>query len=269
MQLDLFQWDILAVGQGYQSLAGLDFNGARKYFTAVLELLPDHPDACQGMGILATWEDAFHKAEGLALEPAAGFFWDRIVDFHFGNSESSRTLRLSLIRHLLTLMDGNATLYIPPDLCSGYLYLQLADYAAAEKHLRTLVRHYPENGRLLGYLADALLMQGRPEAGAAYATALLLSPNEVAVTSMGDRQLAEVVEEHGPAMAPIHGFLKGILPLVEFKSKAITREAEMYELLRQAELACHRGDHEAMITARAGIKKLAPEVLKHYLETKR
>jgi hypothetical protein len=49
MQLNLFEWDIVAIGTGYTSLARLDFNEARNWFTRVLQSFPDHPRAHQGM----------------------------------------------------------------------------------------------------------------------------------------------------------------------------------------------------------------------------
>ncbi|MCJ7602866.1 MAG: hypothetical protein MUO63_15385, partial [Desulfobulbaceae bacterium] len=136
MQLSLFQWDLIAVGKGYNSLARLDFNDARSRFSGVLKDLPGHPEAGRGMRDLHVWEGVFRDMAGMEPESALSFLWKKIAGFPFGNSESYQTLRLNLIRHLLTLMDDRPTFYVPPDLCSGYLHLQLGDYAAAEIHLR-------------------------------------------------------------------------------------------------------------------------------------
>ncbi|MEW6521258.1 MAG: hypothetical protein AB1461_17800 [Thermodesulfobacteriota bacterium] len=103
-------------------------------------------------------------------------------------------------------------------------------------------------------------------AGAAYARALLLAPHEVAAEAMRNQPLAAVIKEYGPALAPIHGFLEGLLPLVALESAPATREARVYGLLRHAEQARRSGQHQAMVTARRDLKNLAPEILQAYLE---
>lgn len=267
MQLSLFQWDLIAVGKGYRSLAGLDFNDARARFSGVLKALPDHPEAGRGMRDLQCWEGFFGELQGLEPEAAAPLLWDRISKFPLGNTESYQTLRLNLIRHLLALLDSRPALYVPPDLCSGYLYLQLGDYAAAERHLRVVLERLPGNGRLHGYLADALWMQSRAEiAGASYVKALLLAPHDVAVEAICNQPLAAVIREYGPDLAPAYGFLQGLLPLVEQDKEPVTREGRVYELLRRAEQARRLGHHQAMVAARRDLKNLAPDLLRDYLE---
>jgi len=267
MQLPLFQWDLIAVGKGCSSLARFDFDEARSHFSWVLATLPEHAEALRGMRDLQFWEEVFHEITGLEAEAAAPLLWDRISGFPFRNDEGQQTLRLNLVRRLLALLESRPALYVPPDLCSGCLHLLLGEYRAAENDLRLVIEGCPENGRLHGYLADALWMQGRAEtAGAAYARALLLAPHEVAVETMCNQPLAAIIREYGPALAPVHGFLQGILPLVELETPPVTREAGVYELLRQAEQARRLGHHQAMVTARRDLKNLAPDVLRDYLD---
>jgi tetratricopeptide (TPR) repeat protein len=266
MQLNLFQWDIIAVGKGYQGLADLDLDAARDHFSRVLAARPGHPSACQGLRDVQVWEEVLRKLEGMAPEAALGFLWGRIAGFPFGDSEHRRNLRAALIRRLLAMMGDRADFFLPPDLCRGCLHLQLADYAAAERELRHLLARFPENGRLHGYLGDALWQQGRrSSANEAYARGLLLAPHEVAVDGLCHRGLAEMIEEYGPAMAPIYGFFAEMLPLVALGAPARTREAQSCELLRQAEQARARGDHEGSVTVRRRLKELSPEVLQDYL----
>ncbi len=267
MQLHLFAWDRIAVGTGYEKMAAFAFHEARRSFSRVLEVMPEHPDAVCGMRDLEFWEGIFRKMDGMALDAAVPFLWARINEFPFMNSEGARTLRSNLLRRLLLLLADLPAFYLPPDLCGGYLSLQLGDYAAAERHLRPLLERLPENGRLYGYLGDTLWMQGRYEAaGAAYATALLLAPHKVAVEAMRHKPLADLIEEYGPALAPIHGFLTNLLPLVNPPAKPSTREAMAYDFLRQAEEARRLGNHEAMVAARSELKAIAPEILRDYLD---
>jgi tetratricopeptide (TPR) repeat protein len=267
MQLDLFQWDALAVGNGYRCLAGLNFSQARTHFNNVRKMLPDHPAAGQGLRDLEFWEEVFAILPGLAPEEAVRFLWERINIFSFGETEGYHALRNSLLRHLLSLMDGLDDLYLPPDLCRGYLYLQLGDYAAAADELRLLLAHLPDNGRLHGYLADALWLLGKQEAaGSAYMTALLLDPAAVNTTTLRNHPLLELIHEHGPALTPVYGYLAGLLPLIEPPARAAAPEAKVYTHLRDAELARLRDDHQAMITARRNLKNLAPALLQEYLD---
>lgn len=67
-------------------------------------------------------------------------------------------------------------------------------------------------------------------------------------------------------MAPVHGFLQGLLPLVEQDIEPVSREALACELLRRAEQARRLGHHPPMVAARRDLKKLAPEILRDYLE---
>jgi tetratricopeptide (TPR) repeat protein len=267
MQLDLFQWDALAVGNGYRCLAGLNFRQARTHFNNVRKTLPDHPAARQGLLDLEFWEEVFTALPGLEPEPAIRLLWDRINTFSFGATDGYRALRLSLLRHLLSRMDGLDGLYIPADLCRGYLHLELENYGAAAVELRLLLAHLPDNGRLHGYLADALWLLGKQEeAGAAYMTALLLDPAEVNTAALRNHPLLELIHEHGPALTPVYGYLAGLLPLIEPPARAAAPEAKVYTHLRDAELARLRDDHQAMITARRNLKNLAPALLQEYLD---
>lgn len=265
MQLNLFQWDTLAVGSGYRCLAALDFSGARAHFTMVLRGLPDHAEANRGMGDLEFWQGVLLDLEDKEPQERPDILWAGITGFPFRDSESHRALRRSLLNRLLTMLEGS-TFYHPPDLCRGYLHLLLGDFTAAADELRELLAYLPDNGRLHGYLADAFWQgEKQEEAGTAYMTALLLEPATINTAALRNRSLSELIHEHGPAMAPVYGYLAGLLPLLEPPARAGTPEALVYAHLRQAELARFRNDHLAMVTARRDLKHLAPEVLQDYL----
>ncbi|MFH1217303.1 MAG: hypothetical protein V1706_12445 [Pseudomonadota bacterium] len=267
MLLPLFQWHLLAISKMYDCLARLDFQEARTHLNDVLSALPDHPEANRGLREVEFWENTFRDIAMLDELEAAQTLWENITEFSFNNSESHLTLKRNLIRELLRLLSTNPTIYKAPELCSGYLHLLLNDFANAEINLRLLVNHYPSNGRLRGYLADALWMQGRKEnAAATYVLALLLSPQDVDVESLRCHALVAIIETYGPHLAPVYGFLEGHLPLVEQENKPISREARIYELLRRAEQARLLGRHQAMVDARRELKQLSPDILQLYLE---
>ncbi|MBE0583547.1 MAG: hypothetical protein IH612_07245 [Desulfofustis sp.] len=62
MQLNLFEWGLLAVGSGYAALAELSLPEAERRFLTVLRQLPDHPQANAGLKELRFWKDRYLEA---------------------------------------------------------------------------------------------------------------------------------------------------------------------------------------------------------------
>jgi len=266
MQLNLFQWDRLETGQGYACLARLDFGQARDHFARVLAGLPGHQAAGAGLQAVDYWEQVFRALAEMGGETAVAYFWHRLRTFSFGESAVDRELRANLLARLQALMAQGGVDYLPPDLCRGYLSLQLGDYVTAENQLRDLIETVPDQGLLYGYLGDALWSQGRREiANGVYAAALLLAPERMAAYPLRNQRLAAVIAEHGAALAPVYGFFRGVLPLVEQEIESETEGARIYDLLRWAERTRHRRDHSAMMSARKDLQALAPEVFTDYL----
>lgn len=271
LQLDLFSWDTIKIGEGFEALSRLDFEGAKKAFEDVLLQVPCHPSAKTGIEVIAYWEGVLHRLESLGGEDALVYLWENIKGYPFerGYSES---LKKALIERLLMLMDDKPHIYIPPDICSGYLYIKLGRYKEAENALHTLLKDHPFNGRLMGYLGDTLWMQGRmDEARSIYAKALLLAPFEVSLEDLRDKELLEIVEDEGPEMAPIYGWLRGVLPLVDVETKLFGglkkgKVLKVYTHLRIAEDARKNGNHKGMVAHRKMLKEEAPEVFNAYME---
>ncbi|MBM9538294.1 hypothetical protein [Desulfobulbus alkaliphilus] len=270
MQLNLFQWHLAETGKGYTSLAGLDFSSARTHFSRVLSAFPEYQEAKSGLKQVSYWQKTFLELKEKNPENGALLLWQRIKECSFSDSDPGRTLQANLFRNLLTKLETAELFWIPPDLSAGWLHLQLNDPVAAENLFRRQIHNDPENGRWYGQLADALWQQGRKElANGVYITALLLDPNRVLVDSMCHLKLAEVIREYGPALAPVYGFLKGVLPLIHQEITTLTLETQIYEQLRRAEQALLQGNHEAMITARRALKQLSSEVFTDYLHSLR
>ncbi len=268
-QLNLFQWEMVAVGSGCQCLAALDFTTARARFARVLAVMPEHREAGRGLADADFWEEALAQAAGQAGEEAPVFLWRRIGEFSFAEAEWGQALQKTLLRRLLAMLNDWPDFYHPPDLCRGYLHLQLGEYRAAATELRRLLARQPENGRLWGYLGDALWSGRQGGAAEAYARALLTAPHEVAMDAMRHAELAGMIREHGPEMAPVQGFLAGLLPIPELpetpEDRPGSKAAQICEVMRQAEEARHSGDDEHTIAARRRLRELSPETLRDYL----
>jgi len=270
MQLNLFQWEAIETGEGYQDLGRLEFAEAKRHFAQALVIRPDHQGARRGLEETEFWEESLAEADSLPPEKALVQLWARINGFAFSNSATHLALRRSLLRRLLSILSGmndGDVRYHPPDLCRGVLHLQLDEHAEAERYLLTLLRECPANGLLRRYLGDALWRQGRQDAARSeYAAALLLAPDDVAAETIPVPGLQTVITEQGPALAPIYGYFAGLLPLVELETEAQADAARTCEYLRQAELARTQGHHQSMVAARRALKVHAPEILADYLE---
>lgn len=266
MQLNLFQWDLVEAGHGFACLARLAFARAREHFARVLDGLPEHPLATRGLAAVDYWEGVFRELEMLHGEKAAAFFWKQLRAFAFGDSENDRELRRNLLRRLQAMMEQGEICYLPPDLCRGYLSLELGDYVAAENQLRELIESVPGEGLLYGYLGDTLWMQGRRElANGVYAAALLLDPERLEGYAVCNRRLAAIVAEHGAALAPVYGYVHGVLPLVEQECIVETEATRFYAAFRRAEQAKHRGDLSTMVAACRDLHRLNPELFAEYM----
>lgn len=266
MQLSLFQWDLLAVGSGYEALAELDFVEAEKRFLSVLKPLPDHPQASAGLRELHYWRDRYLKADSLPAEQAAIMLWQEMQLTSFPAGRHHATLRRRLLQHVYDLLADRPGFFHPPDLCLGHLLLQLDRHRAAEANLRPLAAKHPGTSRLHFLLAETLWRQGRHELAApAYARALLTNPEDTGTLVISHRELAACIEEHGPALAPIYAFFRGILPLIEPPQSSIDGDIRSYLLLRSVELARRNRDHQALVDGRRALKETAPEIFEDYL----
>lgn len=267
MQLNLFQWDLIEISNGYARLAELQFDPAKAHFNRVLAAVPEHAAARAGLDAACFWEELLHRVEQLPHSAGLLPLWQAISKQRFHRNEAEHTLRTTLIRSLLARMDEAGLDFLEPDLSTGYLHLQLGDHVNAERLLRQQIKAFPGQGILFAFLADTLWLQGRHElANALYATALLIAPEHMPAHALYNRPLAELIARFGPELAPIHGFLHGLIPLVEPENPPDTPAVRAHALLRQAEQARHQNEHAAMVSARKGLQQLKPEIFNEYLK---
>lgn len=116
MQLNLFQWDLIEVGNGFSCLAGLAFDQAEAHFVRVLGGLPDHPAATAGLQATRHWRQALLQMEEGRGEAAFSRFWQRIRNFSFTANEVGGALRSTLVRVLRERMEQAGVRFIEPDL---------------------------------------------------------------------------------------------------------------------------------------------------------
>ena len=272
IQLDLFSWDRVKIGEGFEALSRLDFEGAIAIFEDMLLSIPEHPSATRGVELATDWERILRQFGDLKENNAIASFWDHIKRYPFGRGKGTQLFKTSLTKMLIRHINGDTSFYAPPDLCAGYLFLKTGSYKEAENALKKLINNHPFDGRLLGYLGDALWMQGRKtEARSIYTKAILISPSKVSLEDLKDIELIEFIEDEGIDMTPVYGWLKGILPLVELETEKHQEikhsdTLKVYSLLACAENARRQGNHQKMISYRKKLKKKSPHVFNEYME---
>lgn len=268
-QLDLFGWERIKLGEGYAALARLELERAAAVFGDLLRQKPDFTDAKEGCAMAMAWGDVLWEMETRSQETAAAFLWERIRSYSFGPWGGD--LRKALVRRLIAVAGRDADFYAPPDFCLGVLHLEVGEHERAEASLRGLLQKHPDDARLLLHLGNALFLQRRAsEARVFYAKALLGSPAVMGAAGWEDGEVAALIRETGPQMAPVHGWLRGILPMVDVDVQAAVdqgheRTLRVYRALLHAESARMKRDHRGMVEHRRFLKDTAPEILEAYL----
>jgi len=193
-QLNLFSWDRVKVGGGFNALATLDLAKAVRILEDVLSRWPGHPDASAGLRMALAWDASLKEVEALPRKEAAAAFWERIKAYHFG--QGGEPLRQGLIRRAIALVGSDWSFHLPPDACPGRFLFELEEYGQAEVALTRLLERRPFDGRLCVCLGNSLFRQGKQsEARLAYAKAFLVAPGEVEREQIDDRELLNAISE--------------------------------------------------------------------------
>jgi tetratricopeptide (TPR) repeat protein len=269
VQLDLFNWDRIKVGEGFNALAMLDLQAAAAIFEDTLQKWHGYPDAVAGHRMAFDWLDFLKKTETLKKEDAVIFFWEKIKSYSFG--QGGQMLRKGLIQRIITLLEGDYCFYISPDLCLGCLYMEIAEYSKAEEALKMLAEQHSRDGKILVHLGNCLWLRGRTaEARAIYAKALLTSPWDMKLEGFTDKELVEAILEEDIYMAPLYGWLRRILPLIDIDiEEPHDKNHEwllmIYNTIKLAEKARLQNDHKKMVELRRLLKESEPAVFLEYM----
>lgn len=268
-QLDLFGLDRIKLGEGYAALARLDLDRAAAIFNELALGNPDFGDAKQGYAMAAAWSDILWESETRGQQDAGVFLWEKIRTHGFGQWGGG--LRKALIGKLIGMIGDDADFYVPPDLCLGLLFFELADYERSEDAYRRLLEKRPNEAALLCRLGNSIFLQRRPsEAGPFYVRALLTSPRDVPSDELEDAELRGIIKECGACLAPVYGWLRGALPLSERSDIQATDEEHakalaIYGAVLRAESARKKRDHQDMVDKRRALKEIAPEIFGEYI----
>jgi tetratricopeptide (TPR) repeat protein len=268
VQLSLFSAERLKVGEGFDALSELDLVRAAALFDEVLDKNPDVSDARSGRAAVAYWQRIMKQMQALDGPEKPELLWQRIKEARPDPLLLSERLKQSLIEWLIELLHEHGVIFVPPDLCAGYLYLEIGHYRHAVSSLREALERYPDSARLRGFLGDALWCLGRESwARAEYARALLVSARDLSLDDLRDRQLLDIIAHHGLSLAPVHGWLNGVLPLLDPDELTIndTQIAAVYRHFYAAEQARKAGDIDAAVRYRQLLQQVSPELFDAYM----
>jgi tetratricopeptide (TPR) repeat protein len=269
VQLNLFSAERLKVGEGFEALVELDLDRAGELFDTVLARKPEVGDARAGQEIVAYWQSVMEQCQKLDGREQAGFIWQRIKELSEDPLLLPSRLKRSLIGKVIALLQEHDTVLTPPDLCCGYLYTELGEYQQAVASLKAALERSPDSARLRGFLGDALWCLGRETwARAEYARALLTSAGDVSIADLRDPRLLDVISHYGLEMAPVYGWLKGVLPLLDPGQVSFGNEqvADAYRCLFAADQARLSGDQDAVVERRQLLRESFPDLFAAYMK---
>lgn len=269
-QLDLFGLDRIRLGEGYAALARLDLDRAASIFNGLTIENPDFTDAKEGFAMGAAWGDILWELENRSPQDALVFLWEKIQSYDFGQWGSG--LRKALIKRLIGMIGDDNQFSVLPNLCLGFLHAELGEYERAENAYRHLLERHPDDMKILCRLANSLFcLKKRSEARHCYTHALLSAPAQVEACDLEDMEVGRIVKECGSVMAPVYGWLRDILPLIDTgdirpNGPEHQKAVIIYRIITAAEEARRKGDHRIMVEQRRILKETSPEVFEEYLE---
>ncbi len=245
VQLNLFTWDDERMGEGYDGLERLDFKRARNAFEGIIENIEDHQKAQQGLTLCEDWELVLDKAERLDPINASEFLWKAITDYDFGTTSLPMTLKKALLKKLAAdVQQISSNLLSDSGLCLGQVFL--------------------EYGNTLWHPEEKI------QAKINYIKALLIAPSEIASLLTKDEEIADLIEDAGPYLAPIYEWMNHGMPALEIpKIRGENPEhidaLEIYDKLIQINEMKGKGDHQ-MVTFRKELKLQAPKIFAAYMK---
>jgi tetratricopeptide (TPR) repeat protein len=269
VQLSLFSADRLKVGEGFEALVALDLDRARELFDMVLSKRPEVSDAMAGREIVCYWQSVMEQSLELDSSEHAGLIWQQIKELRNDPLLLPDRLKRSLVGKVIALLQEHDLIFIPPDLCCGYLYIEIGEYQQAVASLKAALVRMPDSARLRGFLGDAFWCLGRETwARAEYARALLMSPRDVSIADLKDARLLDVISHYGVEMAPVSGWIRGVLPLLNPDQLAFGNEqvADAYRRLYAAEQARLSGNQDAAIEQRRQLSEAFPNFFEAYMD---
>ena len=271
-QLNLFTWDFVRLGEGYDALEKLDLKRAQQAFTDIIEKIQDHQDAHQGLTLCYDWLPLLKKKKRLGQITASEFLWKVVTEYHFGTTPLALTLKKALLKKLARDLEHiDPHLFSDSGLCLGQIFRELEDYSRAVATFAPLLEYYPYEPQLLIHYGNALWQaEKKIQAKINYIKALLIAPSEVGSLPIDDEAIACLVETEGPYMAPVyewlyHGMPPLGLPKIQGENLEHLGALEIFYLLVQVNKLKTKGDHAQMVAFRKELQIKAPDIFAAYM----
>lgn len=274
-QLNIFSWQKEKLAEGYQSLAVFRFDAAERAFREIMQnYTAVDQEVDDALHSTTHWKKVFEHYEAMSGNERIPFLHHEIIHFNFLNTWGMQRLRSALISRLVAMMREANTFYVNTQVCLADLLLELGKNNEAEEALIDQLTCEPDPGALGRFrLAQIQWLNGNlTEAKKNYSLALLLAPANVPLNRIESGELKDLIETHGPGMAPAYGWVSGALPLVRIPtaagesavSETHCKALTCYRLLRKAEEAAKNNDLDACVEYRKQLKETDPDLYDRY-----
>ncbi len=271
VQLNLFSWQTEQLARGWQYLAGLNFDEAKKIFLTVLHQDAGDEEAILALRIISYWKENFEKCSKMEDPGKVPFLFSELESFLFPKAWGPKLFRDALLQKIISIAQKTGAFHINNNLTIADLYLMADKPEYAELEILKYTEINEASASVLSRLADIQWILGKfPEAGQNYLKALLVNPGEIRPEKTENKTLAAIIKKYGTEMAPAWGWIYSQLPLTEFKeneSCEITKRG-LYAcyLLSMAEKSMKQNNVKQMVDFRKLLKEKEPELFDAYFE---
>ena len=261
IQLNLFSWHSEQVAEGWNQLAGFDFDEAEKTLTIVLQQYKEDEEAVYALLLCEKWKMIFEHCDTLNNLEKTSFLFSAWNEFEFLKAWGPQFLRKKLLHRIILLGNENGLFHINDEITMADLYLLDDKPELAEKALQNYFKSNGKSAALQINLANIQWNMGkRKESGVNYLEAFLSSPGEIDSEKIKNETLTTIINKYGAEFTPAWGWIYGQLHLIKFKGfkdadKIKTKGLYQYYLLYMAEKLAKENNLKETIAYRKLIKE--------------
>jgi len=273
-QLPLFDWPVMVMGEGYRKLAAFHFDEAEKHFNDVLQVEQGEEDeARQALHACKYWRVIFEVHKENPDNYSTGKLYKEVRQYDFENVPGLLQLKNALLEYIAGQMLSNNRFYIdgPENESVFDILIELRLNRKAESVILQQIEKDPDDVQFRYSRAQIQwLSKQKGEAKKNYARGLLLNPCRIPSHRILYKQLLTLIDDVGPEMAPLFGWVRKVLPLIhirenlDFCSGSHRRAIDCYRLLWSADKALQNRDFEACYRYRKKLKAEVPELYDEY-----
>lgn len=267
-------WDNEALETGYRLLADLELGGAERQFTKALQAGIGETDSVKKLlEACEYWQTRLkYSPEDNDANSSSEQIDSLLTAFvHYPFTPQMKIFKKALMAHIVSLLHVEEAMDLKNMETSFDLLLAMGDSQNAEELISKSIGQHPERHLLLYLLAQSQWLNGnRSEANWNYVWLLLHYPESVEFKRIENKNLLQIINIHGVAMAPAFGWLQNIVPLISLRDEIeiINQEhqkaIQCYSLLLESNKALNNNDTKLSVSLRKQLKSIHPELFSEY-----